>query len=189
MLAGDGTLHGLGVEEVVVEGALQRGHAAADDGDGLGRKVLGQHGVCAAEDELVDEAGQLVGAALAQRALLVRGKGLAAGEDGLLELAPELRYSAQEAGVGEVDHGEKLLQVVLHRRPAEEHAPPAGEGGQRLVGQRLVVLQPVCLVADEEVAGVGPVEAGYVLRRRWGGVSGCAPAGDANAPLTMRKVS
>eukprot|EP00961_Rhodomonas_salina_P061878 830889-Rhodomonas_salina.2 len=44
--------------------------------------------------------------------------------------------------VGEVDHSEELLQVVLHGRAGEQHAAQTRQRRQRLVRDRLVVLQP-----------------------------------------------
>lgn len=55
-------------------------------------------------------------------------------------------------GVGEVRHSVELLEVVLHGRARQQHPLPALEGRERLVRRRVGVLEPVGLVADEEVA-------------------------------------
>ena len=70
----------------------------------------------------------------------------------------ELGAGAQQPRVGEVHHGVELVQVVLDGRAGEQDAAAAGQRVQGLVGQGLVVLQPVRLVADEQVTRAGARE-------------------------------
>ena len=138
-------------EEVAVNHLLQRRELAADDLDDFRREVLGEDGVGAPQDEFVDELGELPVSLLRERQLLVRGVRLAPVEDRLFKLFVKLAARAQQTGVAKVNHGVKLVEVVLHRGAAQHDPPQARHGPERLVRQRVTVLQPVRLVADDQV--------------------------------------
>ena len=67
----------------------------------------------------------------------------------------EFGARAQQSRVGEVDHGVELIQVVLDGRAGQQDAAATCQRIQGFVGQCLVVLQAVRLVADEQVARIG----------------------------------
>ena len=56
--------------------------------------------------------------------------------------APLLQHLCQPACISDTGTTH-LIQVVLHRRPAQQHTASAGHGGQSAVGQRVPILQPV----------------------------------------------
>ena len=75
-----------------------------------------------------------------------------------LEALAKLGLVAQDALVGEVGHGVVLVEFVLQGRPRQQHAPLGGQLVERLGRERGVVLQPVGLVANQQIALVVAVE-------------------------------
>jgi hypothetical protein len=53
--------------------------------------------------------------------------------------------------ISKVDHGVKLLQVVLHGRTTEQHAPARGQARKRLSGGGVRILEAMSLKADDEM--------------------------------------
>ncbi len=59
--------------------------------------------------------------------------------------ATEVRWSAQNAGVSEVNHGIKLLQIVLHGCTAEQNTASRDEARESLSGGRVCIFETVSL--------------------------------------------
>jgi len=149
-------LQRLGFDEVVVDVLLHVGQLATNDLNQLGGKVLGVQRVDPPEDELVHDGRHVV--LLVEHLLLlpIGGVRLAAPEDGgAVERSKLFLRFSEDVRVGEVHHCVELLEVVLHRRPREEDAALAGEGGERHGRLGFAVLEAVGLVTDEEVTGFG----------------------------------
>ena len=147
-------LHVLAVAQVLVHVSLDLRQVAANDLHQLGRQVLRVESVDAPQDEVVHRRTHLHLLVEHLLLLLIRRVRLAAAQDVREGVAPELLLRAQNARVGEVDHRVKLLEIVLHRRSRQEHAPLDGEAVQRPGRLVLPILQPVGLVAHQQIAAV-----------------------------------
>eukprot|EP00968_Pinguiococcus_pyrenoidosus_P028905 scaffold8185_cov239-Pinguiococcus_pyrenoidosus.AAC.2 len=154
-------LHGFRRQHLLVDARLQVRDPAADDLDQLRGQELRVQRVLAPQDELVDDLRHLVLAVLHLLHLRIGRVGLSALQNRALEAPAELGRRAQHLGIGEVDHGVELLQIILHRRAGQQEAPPAGERRQGLGRGRLRVFEAMGLVADEHVAALSriPLEA------------------------------
>ena len=120
--------------------------------------MIGEEGVGAPQDELIDELPELDALCLALGAILLRRAGLATAQDRVLIVAVEVFLSPKQARVGKVHHRVELIEVILNRRPREQHAPPRREVVERDRRLRVLVLQSMRLVTDEEAALVALLE-------------------------------
>ncbi|GIX62903.1 collagen-like protein [Babesia caballi] len=140
-----------GVREGVVYDLLRLGQVAEDVHIDLRRQHLGQERVGTPQHELVGDVRQLGQAFGGEPLLLLAGVGLPADDDRVRVLLPEGGHVSQHVGVAQRYERVELVEVVLNGR-ATEHEPHLRR--QLLYGdgrERLVVLQPVGLVTDDQV--------------------------------------
>ena len=77
------------------------------------RTIFGEEVVRTTDDELRNDGAELLELPLAFRFDLIRGVGIAAANDGVLEVLAEVVLRAKEVGVGEVQEREVFGQIVL----------------------------------------------------------------------------
>jgi hypothetical protein len=68
-----------------------------------------------------------------------------------LKILLEGRIRLQQPRIHKIDHGPKLAEVILNRRPRQQHALSRRNGRHGLRGFIALCFEPVALVADDEV--------------------------------------
>ena len=133
-----------GDADALVELALRTGELDRVDEVRLRRQLLRDRVLRAAQDERPDPLAQRRDRAAGARAI-------AAILDRLAKLERELVAMAEQAGVEKVEQRPQLAEVVLDRRARQADLVARVERADRLGRLRVVVLDRVRLVEDEQV--------------------------------------
>ena len=127
LLAIDHMLQVLGTDKMLVHVLLNVREIATDDLHELGRQMLRVQGIDASENKVVDDPTHVVLNLHHFSFLRIGCVGFAAAENGKESLATKVFWCAENAGIGKVDHGVELLQIVLHGCAGEQNAASAGK--------------------------------------------------------------
>lgn len=116
----------------------------------LRRQIFRKQGLSSADDAAVDDRRQLLKLLDAALVVSVGGVGVAASEDRVLELLPEMSRGAEDSFVDEVDKREILKKVVLDRGAWQQDPSFCFEAHESLVGLVFRVFQAVAFVAQNK---------------------------------------
>ena len=116
----------------------------------LRRQIFRKQGLSSTDDAAVDDRRQLLKLLDAALVVSVGGVGVAASEDRVLELLPEMSRGAEDSFVDEVDKREILKKVVLDRGAWQQDPSICFEAHESLVGLVFWVFQAVAFVAQNK---------------------------------------
>ena len=153
-----GESHGSCVERYGVHVKLELGEGAANNADELWRQVVREQRVGAPEDELIAELTKLNPLGIAFGSVLLARPRLSSSQDRILVDLMKILLGAEQPRVGKVHHRIELIEVILNGSAREEDASAGLQARERDRRLRVLVLQPMRLVTDEEAALVALLE-------------------------------
>lgn len=154
LLAVENMLHVLARDQVLIHVLLDLCQLTANHLNQLWGKVLCIQGVDATQYEFIDSFAHIILDIHHLSLLRLCRIGLSSTKNGKEHFLPEFFLSTKNSRIREVDHGEELLQVVLHRGTGKKDSAFDWKRSESHGSLVFTVLQTVCLVTHQEITAL-----------------------------------